>query len=143
LPLSTFLPKLLFFSGVGIMVLKAFFFTVSVLSWVVLDGPATDKYEVDWRNYDPEGFGVSGEETGDLRVSGDRDSVKSSLKYREARNLSPGIAEGFKGNIPVHSYPFTALPTAPLFQASEKSFPKLNLMFAALGWLYIKFVAAW
>jgi hypothetical protein len=64
------------------MVLKAFFFTVSVLSWVVLDGPATDKYEVDWINDDPEGFGVSGEETRDLsRVSGDKESVESCLKH--------------------------------------------------------------
>jgi hypothetical protein len=64
------------------MVLKAFFFTVSVLSWVVLDGPDADKYEVDRRNYDPEGFGVSEKETGDLsRVSGDKESVESCLKY--------------------------------------------------------------
>jgi hypothetical protein len=64
------------------MVLKAFFFTVSVLSSVVMDGPATDKYEVNWRNDDPEGFVVSEEKTGDLsRVSGDRESVDSCLKY--------------------------------------------------------------
>jgi hypothetical protein len=64
------------------MVLKTLFFTVSVLSWMVLDGLATDKYEVDWRNDDPEGFGVLGEETGDLsRVSGGRESVESCLKY--------------------------------------------------------------
>jgi hypothetical protein len=64
------------------MVLKEFFVTVSVVSWVVLDGPATDKYEVDWRNHDPEGFRVSGEETGDLSgVSGDKESVESCLKY--------------------------------------------------------------
>jgi hypothetical protein len=55
------------------------------------------------------------------RVSGDKESVESCLKHWESRNLSSGIAEGFKRNIPVHSNPFTALPTvAPLFQASEK-----------------------
>jgi hypothetical protein len=64
------------------MVLKGFFFTISVLSWVVLHDPATDKYEVDWRNDDTEGFGVSEEETGELSgVSGDRESVESCLKY--------------------------------------------------------------
>jgi hypothetical protein len=108
------------------MVLKAYFFHGFSSFLGGLDGPATDKYEVDWRNDDPEGFWVSGEKTGDLsRVSGDRESVESCLKYREGKNLSSRIAEGFKGNMPVHSNPFTALPTvAPLFQASEKSFPK-------------------
>jgi hypothetical protein len=58
---------------------------------------------------------VSGEVTGDLsRVSGDRESVESCLKHRDARNLSSGIAEGLKGNIPVHSNPFTALPAVLL-----------------------------
>jgi hypothetical protein len=67
---------------VGILLLKAFFSTVSVFSWVVVDGPATDKYEVDWRNDDPDGFVVSRKETRNLsRVSGDKESVESCLKY--------------------------------------------------------------
>lgn len=60
---------------------KGFFFAVSDLSWMVMDGPSTGKYEVVYKNDDPECFEISGEETKDLsRASADRSSAESASK---------------------------------------------------------------
>jgi hypothetical protein len=71
-----------------------------------------------------------------LGVFGDR----MSWKCWDVRNLSSKIFKD--GNMPVHWNTLRALPTAAiLFQTPEKSFPKGNSVFVALGLLCIKYVA--
>jgi hypothetical protein len=47
------------------------------------------------------------------------------LENTERQDVSSGVLEGFKGNMPVDSDPLKALPTvAPLFHTPKKSLPK-------------------
>lgn len=61
LPISTFLCSRLL-SGVGM--LWSTFPEFQLFFWLVFEGPATDKYEVEWKSGKPGGFGLSGEEIG-------------------------------------------------------------------------------
>jgi hypothetical protein len=103
------------------MVLKEHIFLVPVFSWVIVDSPPTDKYEVDWRNCDllALGFQESITRSG-LQCS----ATGSRLKLDENTETSE-VVEGLKGNMPVHSNPLTALPTVfHLFRAPEKKLPE-------------------
>jgi hypothetical protein len=74
----------IFCYGFGIIILKTLVFTALVFAWVLVDGPALFKSEVDWRTGGPEGLWLL---DGILSVPADRESAKSCRKYAESRNL--------------------------------------------------------